>query len=200
MIRVHVVGRIARTITHCVVVLFACALASCVAAQQPLTENVLQAGGSDVRNPASLADLAWMAGRWTGTGLGSKAEEIWSTPEGGAMMGMFRQSAETTAGGDSGGIRFYELMTLSEDQGSLILRIKHFRPDLRGWEEKDERMEFKLLRVTDGRWWFGGLTIERLPVADDQPPRMNIYVVINQDDAGGAPQEALFEYTQVPLP
>ena len=38
---------------------------------------------------ATLADMSWLTGHWTGTALGGFVEEIWSEPRGGAMMGMF---------------------------------------------------------------------------------------------------------------
>src|SRR5687767_15714011 len=39
---------------------------------------------------ATIADMAWLAGRWTGDGLGGRTEEIWSPPDAGTMMGTFR--------------------------------------------------------------------------------------------------------------
>jgi hypothetical protein len=32
---------------------------------------------------------------------------------------------------------FNELLLLREEKGSLMVRLKHFDPDLIGWEEKD---------------------------------------------------------------
>jgi hypothetical protein len=44
---------------------------------------------------------------------------------------------------------FYELMAIEHDAEQLVLRIKHFDPGLRGWEEKQEAMECRLVRQQD---------------------------------------------------
>jgi hypothetical protein len=47
-------------------------------------------GGAPPPAPSSdpLASVAWIAGRWTGTGPdGSPAEEVWQPPSGGVMRG-----------------------------------------------------------------------------------------------------------------
>jgi hypothetical protein len=44
---------------------------------------------------------------------------------------------------------FYELMAIERDAEQLALRIKHFDPGLRGWEEKHEAMECPLVRLRD---------------------------------------------------
>jgi hypothetical protein len=72
---------------------------------------------------------------------------------------------------------------------------------MRGWEEKDQVVEFRLLKVDEDRWSFNGLTIQRLPPATPAGPnRMRIFVAIGDDDATRPPQEALFEYQQAALP
>ncbi len=101
---------------------------------------------------AVIEDLAWLEGHWQGSGLGGISEEIISPASGGQMIGMFRQS---TASGD---LQFYEFYHFAEQDGSLILRIKHFNPDMTGWETKDERVEFPLVAVDEGAVYFDGLT------------------------------------------
>jgi hypothetical protein len=93
--------------------------------------------------PASAADLAWLSGIWLGDRAGDVIEEHWSTPAGGAIMGMFRWL-------HAGQVRFYELMTLEPEDGALILRIKHFHPGLKGWEEKDESVTLVLVALPPG--------------------------------------------------
>jgi hypothetical protein len=39
---------------------------------------------------ASIADLKWLAGHWTGPAFGGICDEIWSQPTGDSMVGMFR--------------------------------------------------------------------------------------------------------------
>lgn len=92
---------------------------------------------------ASATDLAWLTGIWVGDRAGDTIEEHWSTPAGGALMGMFRWL-------HAGQVRFYELMTLEPEGDTLIFRIKHFHPGLRGWEEKDESVSLVLVALQPG--------------------------------------------------
>jgi hypothetical protein len=101
--------------------------------------------------PATIHDMAWFAGRWTGDGLGGQNEETWGPPEHGRMIGTFKHS-------QNGKPVFYEFMTFFEHEGSLVLRLKHFNPDLTGWEEKDKFGEFKFVAKKDGAMYFNGLT------------------------------------------
>lgn len=105
--------------------------------------------------PAKIEELAWLAGRWIGEGLGGCAEESLSPPVASEIMGKFRQlNADGT-------VRFYEFYTIAEKEGSLLWRIKHFSPDLEGWEEKDETTDFRLVSIEGRTAYFDGLTYAR---------------------------------------
>ncbi|MEO1136468.1 MAG: DUF6265 family protein [Pseudomonadota bacterium] len=101
---------------------------------------------------ASIEDVAWLAGHWRGEGLGGQSEEIMAPPLGRQMTGMFRQT------NSDGALMFYEFYHIAEQDGSLILRIKHFNPDFTGWEEKDESVEFVLVAIEGETVYFDGLT------------------------------------------
>ncbi len=92
---------------------------------------------------ATVADLGWITGQWRGEMDDSVIDEQWSATGGGAMMGMFRWFTETE-------IRLYEFMLIEPSPQGPVLRIKHFGSGLRGWEEKDERVEFHLVEHQDG--------------------------------------------------
>lgn len=49
--------------------------------------------GEQAVKPA-LADLAWIAGSWTGTIQGVEMEEHWTKPNGGSMIGIHRDVAK----------------------------------------------------------------------------------------------------------
>jgi hypothetical protein len=132
---------------------------------------------------ARIEDLAWIEGHWRGTGLGAVAEEVWSAPEAGAMMGMFRLIRD-------GKLSFYEILTLSQEGESVLLRIKHFNPDLTGWEEKDRSVEFRLVRLDPRHAWFDGLTFER---SDDDTLRVTVRV---SDRKKGTSRDEEFVYTR----
>jgi hypothetical protein len=91
---------------------------------------------------ATIESLAWIAGRWATSEEGTKLEEIWSPPDAGIMMGMFRWL-------DGDEPRFYEFMLLKPSAAGLELHIKHFTPDLVGWEAKDASTAFDLVQIGD---------------------------------------------------
>jgi len=137
-------------------------------------------GLAESRPQASLRDVAWLTGRWVGTGLGGQVEDLWSTPAAGAMPGMFRLVKD-------GAVQFYELMTLVEVEDSLELRLKHFHADLKGWEEKDRVLTFPLSRREGNALVFGGIRFER--VQDDQ---LHVTVSIRQRD--GTVKDEVFRF------
>lgn len=104
--------------------------------------------------PAKLADVAWLEGTWVGKGLGGDTEESYSSALGGAVVGYFRFVKD-------GKVVFYEIVTIADTNGSLTLRLKHFHPDLKGWEEKNDVVEFKLVAVEGQTAYFDGLSIRR---------------------------------------
>ncbi len=101
---------------------------------------------------ATIEDIAWLAGRWEETGLGGLAEEVIAPAVGGQMMGMFRHA------GSDGELVFYEFYLFAEVDDTLIMRLKHFSPELKGWEEKDDYEEFPLVAVEENAVYFDGLT------------------------------------------
>lgn len=161
-------------------------IASCatvVAAQEPLTANTLQLVDGGQPPPASIEELQWLAGHWQGEGLGGIAEEVWSPPLGGTMLGMFRLVR-------SDQIAFYEILTLRPEDGSVVLALKHFNPDLTGWEEKDEVVRFPLVRLAEGAAYFSGMTFRQLG-----EQRLQVFVVVGSQ--GSTPREAEFRYHRV---
>ena len=157
-----------------------------LAGQRPLTENTLQSDGS-APPPASIDAVAWLPGRWTGEGLGSVAEESWLPPTSGAMVGVFRLAGED-------GVDFYEIVTIREEAGSLVLRLKHFGPDLVGWETREETVDFPLVATSDDTLWFDGLTLKR-----SGPDEMDVWVALGSDGSDQV-QEARFTYRRAGIP
>ena len=106
-------------------------------AQQEYTEHTMKLGEEGRSQPASIEDVAWLAGNWKGEGFGAIVEEAWAPPLGGTMMGMFRLVNDDK-------VNFYELMLIQEDEGTLVLRVKHFSSEFEAWEEKDGSIDFRL--------------------------------------------------------
>ena len=130
-------------------------------AQEAVTEHVLVLGET-ASPPASIEAVAWIAGSWRAEALGGVAEEVWSPPNGDTMVGHFKLVSD-------GETQFYELETIREEEGSLILRLKHFNADLTGWEERDETVDFPLVKLADGEVYFSGMSFVRI---DDNTMRV----------------------------
>lgn len=158
------------------------AVASRCGADEPttLTENTLALPEGTLGEASKIEDFAWLAGRWTGTGLGGEVEETWSPAHNKQMMGMFRFVSD-------GEIVFYELMTLTEVDGRLELKVKHFNADLTGWEEKDDFVRFRWISQAEGRFDFHGLSFR--PSTDGK--QLKIYLALHQN---GEVTEASFDF------
>ncbi len=106
--------------------------------------------------PTRLEDLAWMEGRWRGEAFGGTAEETWSAPKAGGMMGMFRLIDE------EGAVSLYEFFLIEQGTRGLELRFKHFGPGFEPWE-KGEPLRFELESCTDRRAQFVSLDPDQSP-------------------------------------
>lgn len=133
---------------------------------------------------AQLSQLNWISGYWRGEAFGGKVEEVWTPQMGGTMMCTFKLVIDDK-------IQFYELATISEENQSLILRLKHFHKDLKGWEAKDRTIDFKLVEVKGDRVYFDGFTFEK-----DGDNAMNIFVVI---ESNASKKEVKFTFTRKAL-
>lgn len=102
----------------------------------------------------TVEELNWLAGYWTGTGLGGDCEEVWLPAKDGHMIGTFRFWNE-------GKLVFSEFMNVIQDGESVSIKLKHFNPDLSGWEEKEKWTTFKLIELGTNTAWFHGITYER---------------------------------------
>ena len=140
-------------------------------------------GKNDTSPKAKIEDVAWIAGHWQGEAFGGITEEVWSPPMGDGMVASFRLVVE-------GKTSFYEIETITEENGSLILRLKHFGADLKGWEEKDEAIDFPLVKLEPHKAYFDGMTFEK--TSEDE---MNVYVLMKYDD--GTEKEMKFAYQGV---
>lgn len=136
------------------------ALVSLLAAQntwavEPHTEHTLKLSEGETAPAATLSDAAWLAGSWKGTAFGSQFEESWSVPSADSMVGYFKLFSEDE------GVKFYELMLLTVDEGTLSLKVKHFNADFTAWEEKADFVDFRLVKLEDDALHFSGLSFYR---------------------------------------
>ncbi len=127
-----------------------------------------------------LENITWISGNWKGEAFGGQTEENWSEPSAGSMMASFKLI-------DNGKVVFYEIEIIRELENTLILQLKHFGNDLKGWETKDETVDFPLKEITLNKVVFEGMTFEK--VSDNE---MNIYVDIKQEN--GTVENLKFNY------
>ena len=116
------------------------------ASAQTIFPNTIIAKGTEISPTIKLSDLAWIQGHWRGEAFGGLAEEIWSPPMSGSMMFSFRLINDNQ-------VIFYEFGFIIEENNSLILKLKHFHPDLTGWEEKNKSVDFKLVKVEKNKYF-----------------------------------------------
>jgi len=76
---------------------------------------------------ATLANFAWLDGRWQGNWGPRVAELTWMAPKAGAMVGVFR-----VIGNDK--TLVIELFSLVETPDGIEYRSRHFTPSLAPWE------------------------------------------------------------------
>jgi len=106
-----------------------------------------------------LSDLSWLEGCWQGTGFGKRVTECWMRAPDGRMTGMFQLI------GDDGAQEMSEIFVLDEFEDGPAIRLKHFGPELIGWEARDDFVVFELRETGPDFARFDGLTY-RLTAAD----------------------------------
>ena len=104
------------------------------AAQQPprgvaLSQPVNQVTSS-VQDAHTLADFAWLEGRWQGNWGPRSAEQVWMSPKAGLMLGTFRLVEDDKT-------LVIELFTLIQKPAGIEFRFRHFTPELVAWEKSD---------------------------------------------------------------
>lgn len=144
-------------------------VAGAVCAAEPLTEHTFRLAEGEAAPSAALEDVAWFAGAWEGECFGQKCEEVWNPPSAGSMVGLYKLY-------DDDGVRFYELMLLTVEDGSLIMKVKHFNADFSAWEDKTEFVSFPLVELAPEAVHFHGLSFYRRG-ADE----LDIWIALRRD-------------------
>lgn len=117
-------------------------LSTALFAQQPTGAGASSSGSSSAAErttqnepaaPASpakptLANFAWLAGGWQGTWGPRLAQQVWTAPKGGVMLGTFQLTE-----GDK--TLVLELFTMVESADGIKLYLRHFTPSLATWEK-----------------------------------------------------------------
>ena len=134
---------------------------------------------SNSLNP-KLENIAWISGQWKGEAFGGITEENWSQPSGDSMMAAFKLI-------NNGKVTFYEIIVIREINKTLLLQLKHFSGDLKGWETKNETVDFPLISITENKVSFKGMIFEKVSATE-----MNVYVDIKDEE--GEIENVKFNY------
>lgn len=98
---------------------------------------------------ASLEDVAFIAGHWLGGEGSGRSEEVWTEPAGDSMLGMWRYVAD-------GQVRVVELLALRQEGDGVVLRLRHFDPQLVAREDKETPVVLRLVRRAPNEARFEG--------------------------------------------
>ena len=144
---------------------------------------------------ATADQLAFIAGAWSGTLNDRVIEQHWSMPAAGSMIAMYRSIRD-------GKPTLYELLAIEEEAGSLVLRIKHFKPGpgLASQEARDESVDHRLVRVDGRTAVFEGSTAagpSRVTFTRVDPDTLTITVERQRE---GKPSSTEFKYKRLPPP
>lgn len=161
-----------------------CLITGACLAQDKLTEHTFHLSKDAPLGQGKLEDVNWLVGSWQGTAFGSKFEEVWNPASAGSMLGMWKLYD------DEKGVNFYELLLLKEEGDGLVLLVKHFSKDFVAWEDKEDFVKFRLVKVEEKAVHFSGLSFY-------QKDNDNIdgYIVMNQKD--GSKTEHKITYQRV---
>jgi len=138
-------------------------------AQSLNTEHTYKLDEAQSRPAASLKDVSWLVGSWSGEAFGNTFEEVWNAPSAGSMVGMWKLREKNK-------VVFYELMLIVAEEGSLSLKVKHFTEDFTAWEEKEDFVRFRLVKFDENAVHFSGLSFNR--ISEDE---IHAYIVLHHD-------------------
>lgn len=152
-------------------------------AAEPHTEHTYRLADGEARPAATLEDAAMLVGSWTGTAFGQRFEEVWNPPSAGSMVGLYKLYGDE-------GVRFYEILLLTVEEGTLSLKVRHFNADFTAWEDKEDFVSFRLVAIEDDALHFGGMSFYR-----DGEDAMDGYLLMRRD---GEVSEQHLRYERVP--
>jgi hypothetical protein len=95
------------------------------------------------RPKPTLADVAWLAGRWQGDWGPRVAEQVWMAPMAGMMLGTFRVVENEK-------VLVVEMLVLEEKPDGIEFRFRHFTRDLVPWEKSNATL-LKLASLDPGK-------------------------------------------------
>lgn len=153
-------------------------------AQSPAADSI----GTAAPAKATIQQVGWIAGQWVGM-LGDRhIEQHWMPPLGPSMVAAYRNVQGTEP-------KLYEILTIEEFEGGLVLRIKHFAPGpgLASREAQNEAAEHRLVKVDGQRAVFESTGANAVRVTFSKPSADQLSIVLERV-RDGQPQQTVFAY------
>lgn len=119
---------------------------------------------------AKVTDLSWMTGAWAGNLGPNVLEENWILPEGGSLAAMVRMTG-------NGATSMFEVITIEEVEGSLVLHIQQWDAGFKPRTEAAQKME--LVEIGDKSVKFKAVSeggMEALGYSSPEAGKFNIHV------------------------
>lgn len=104
--------------------------------------------------PTTIADLAWLEGYWIGDMPEGPVEHLILGPKFGQMPSFVRAVGPR-------GVIFYEISVFEQVGDSVTVRVKHFTPQLEGWEAQSASIDRPLVDRNETTLFFDGVTFSR---------------------------------------
>jgi hypothetical protein len=148
--------------------------------------------GSAAPAKATIQQVAFIAGAWSGT-LGDRTiEQHWMQPLGTSMVAMYRNVQGTEP-------KLYELLAIEQDGDGLVLRIKHFAPGvgLVGRQEKGDSINHRLVKVEGQTAVFEGTGENPNRVTFTRKSADALDIIVERVGRDGQPTKTVFPYTRV---
>lgn len=139
-----------------------------------------QAGAAQ---PEEAHPISWLRGCWTGEAFGGEVTECWMAASGDLLVGSFMLVQD-------GELQFTEHLVIGEVAGTRGYHVKHFTPELVGWEGQDEMVTFPFVRRSGNRVDWEGLVYEY-----DGNGRLTIHLDMESGD--GTVETLVFSMTRV---
>ena len=126
---------------------------------------------------ASIEQLDWMTGNWAGNLGPNQLEENWIASEGNSLMAAVRMTG-------SDATSMFEMITIEEAEGSLVLHIQQWDP---GFVPRTESaMEMELTEITGNSVSFVNVSGFGMPTLGYSHPDSETFIIHVGQDGGGS--------------
>ena len=71
----------------------------------------------------------------------------------------------------------YEITLITEEEGTLNLKVKHFNADFSAWEDKEDYVRFRFIKAEEDAVHFSGISFYK--VGENE---LNAYLVMRDGD------------------